>query len=75
VAVGALRACNAAARDGVLAGRTVWLADNPEQPQLLVSTGLPRGALFARMFGAGAQADTADAAPDAGSGAQEDEAA
>jgi hypothetical protein len=34
-----------------LSGRGLWLADNPEQPQLLVSQGLPAAADFIRMFG------------------------
>ena len=33
------------------AGTAIWLADNPEHPQLLVSRGLPASADFIRMFG------------------------
>jgi type VI secretion system protein ImpM len=32
-------------------GRAVWLADNPDRPQLLVSKGLPATEDFIRMFG------------------------
>jgi type VI secretion system protein ImpM len=70
--VSALRTRSAAARGDALPGRTFWLADNPDRPQLLVCAGLPRGSMFARMFGAVEGGD----APAAGtSGAQEDEAA
>jgi type VI secretion system protein ImpM len=34
-----------------LSGRALWLADNPEHPQLLVSVGLPAPENFIRMFG------------------------
>ena len=34
-----------------LAGRALWLADNPDHPQLLVSKGLPANEDFIRMFG------------------------
>ena len=32
-------------------GMAIWLADNPEHPQLLVSKGLPTNEDFMRMFG------------------------
>src|SRR5665213_103834 len=34
-----------------LAGTALWLADNPDHPQLLVSKGLPANDDFIRMFG------------------------
>jgi type VI secretion system protein ImpM len=34
-----------------LSGRALWLSDNPEHPQLLVSKGLPATDDFIRMFG------------------------
>jgi type VI secretion system protein ImpM len=34
-----------------LTGRALWLADNPDYPQLLVSKGLPANEDFIRMFG------------------------
>ncbi len=34
-----------------LAGSALWLADNPDHPQLLVSKGLPANEDFIRMFG------------------------
>ena len=34
-----------------LAGTALWLADNPDHPQLLVSKGLPTNDNFIRMFG------------------------
>ena len=40
-----------AAADSPLCGRALWLADNPDHPQLLVSKGLPANDDFIRMFG------------------------
>jgi type VI secretion system protein ImpM len=39
------------AADSSLSGRALWLADNPDHPQLLVSKGLPGNEDFIRMFG------------------------
>jgi type VI secretion system protein ImpM len=72
VLVAALRARSAAARADALAARTFWLADNPEQPQLLVCAGLPRGATFGRMFGAGGGSEVSSIGA---AGPQEDAAA
>jgi len=47
-----LQPVSASARESALAGRAFWLADQPERPQLLVSSGLPGADDFARMFGA-----------------------
>ncbi len=51
----AMGATAAAAWQQATLGKTFWLADNPEHPQLLVTAGLPRRDDFARMFGATAR--------------------
>jgi type VI secretion system protein ImpM len=51
MAVPTAAAGSVAARASSLAGMALWLADHPEQPQLLVSKGLPANDDFIRMFG------------------------
>ena len=50
--VHAMGAAEAGAWQQAAVGKTFWLADNPNHPQLLVSQGLPRLVDFAQMFGA-----------------------
>jgi hypothetical protein len=51
----ALSATAAGAWQQAVAGRTFWLADNPNHSRLLVSRGLPSRADFMQMFGASAR--------------------
>ena len=44
----------------VPAGMALWLADDPEHPQLLVSKGLPATADFIRMFGTSGRSPEAE---------------